>query len=861
MEPQQPSSLWLRVLKGFCKPQYYPDIEGDLLEIYYHRVDTQGLDFARRRLRRDVLLLFRPGIIRTFGITQKLNVMDLFKHAFLMSFRGFRRQRTTFVINLAGLSLGLAAACFMYLWVQDERSVDQFHAQSDQLYRIMEHQLLGDDIVTQNGTPGLLGQAMAEELPEVLHAVTYSWDQDETFQVKGTAIPALGIYASEDFFNVFSFDLFLGDPATAMVSPEGVCLSESLATTLFGSPEDALGSTLTISQNRQKEVTGVFRDPTGHSSLQFDFLFTFPALLTDHPWAVQWGSNPFNTVTILQPNVDIAAFNEKIEMFAIEHGGEEQVRLFAHQFDKEYLYGNWENGQQAGGRIEYVRIFSVVSGFILLIACINFINLATARVARRQKEVGVKKAIGAGRFILIFQFLFEATLLVILSLMIGLLMVGILMPEFNQITGKELSLQFTPELLKGIGLGLLAMSLVAGLYPALHFSGFKPYNVLRKTSTGSWKELWARQGLVIFQFVVSVVLIVAATVVSQQVNYTQSKNLGYNKDQLLVVDFTQTGMEQMPSFIAEAQRTGGVTGAAAIGHGLVDGGQRRSTSSMSWPGKDPELTIETEVIIVGPEMVDLLGVEITDGNSFSYYPSDSLGYIMINEAALEIMALEQPIGQQIRVWGADLEIIGVVKDFHYRSLHQQVEPQVFLYAPQYTNFTMIRYEAGREQEVLGNLEATFESLFPEAIFNYKFFDESYEAQYRTEQRVGSLANYFTGLALLISCLGLFGLASFTAERRLKEIGIRKLLGSDEWRLVGLLSSSFLKLVLVSLLISIPISYFLTNEWLAGFAFRISLQWWFFAGAAVLAVAITYFTVGLQLMRAARIKPIQCLRLE
>ncbi|MEL6535355.1 MAG: FtsX-like permease family protein, partial [Bacteroidota bacterium] len=558
---------------------------------------------------------------------------------------------------------------------------------------------------------------------------------------------------------------------------------------------------------------------------------------------------------------NLAEFNDKEDMNVVDHGGEENIRLFSSNFSEEYLYSKWENGQRAGGRIEYVRLFTIISIFVILIACINFINLSTARISRRIKEVGVKKAIGAGRGSLIFQFLGESLLLVFLSTAVAVFLVALLLPEFNIITGKQLALTVSSDFVGMALLVLVGTAMIAGLYPALHFSGFQPYNVLKSSSGNTLRQAWARQGLVVFQFALSVILIVSAIVVFRQIEYTQTKNLGYNKDNLVVVDLSNVGTEQMGSFLSEVRRLPGVQGAAATGHGFVEGGPRRSTSGVTWPGKDPEVTVEMEIVLVDRDLIELMEIEMADGLSFAQLPRDSSQRVIFNQAAINFMGLDEPLGQMVNVWGEDMEITGVAQDFHYRSFHTPVSPQAFLLAPTFSEYAMVRIVAGQEQAVLGSLESVFAGMFPNGLFTYNFFDENYAAQYEAERRVAQLSGYFTGLAILISCLGMFGLASYTAERRFKEIGIRKLLGSGEWRVVKLLSSSFIKMVLIALAIAIPCSYFFTDRWLEGFAFRIQLEWWFFGGAAILTLLVTAGTIGFQLIRAARTKPIECLRLE
>ena len=488
-------------------------------------------------------------------------------------------------------------------------------------------------------------------------------------------------------------------------------------------------------------------------------------------------------------------------------------------------------------------------------------NLSTARASRRIKEVGVKKAIGARRTALVYQYLGESLSIAFLSLLVSLLLVSLFLPQFNSITEKQLTLPWgVPLVLSLLGV-VLFTGLMAGSYPALYLSGFNPATVLKgKLNTGIG-EVWTRKGLVVFQFTLSVILIVSVWVVYQQIEFVQSQNLGYEKDNILL--FVREGQlreeEKLETFLAEISNVPGVVAASSTGHDMT--GHNGGTYGVEWPGKDPDDRTEFERVAVNYDMIEMLDIKMKEGRPFSKDFSTETAKIIFNEAAIEFMGLTDPVGKTVQLWDRDMEIIGVTKNFHFESFHEVVKPLFFYLNPQHTDYAMVKIAAGREQEALAELQQMQGKFNPGFSLDYWFLDQDYQALYAAEQRVSSLSKYFAGIAILISCLGLFGLAAFTAERRLKEIGIRKILGSSDFDIVRLLSGDFTKMVLAAIAIALPISYFAAQRWLQNFAFHIDLQWWYFAGAGLLALLIAWLTVGLQTFRAAKVNPVECLKDE
>ncbi|MDN5200657.1 ABC transporter permease [Fulvivirgaceae bacterium BMA10] len=784
----------------------------------------------------------------------------MIRHNLLLALRNFRRFKSSFFINLIGLTTGLACTMLIYLWVNDELSINKFHAKEARLYQAMEHQQYAGKIMTVTSTPGLLAEALAEEVPEVEYAATTTWINPFTLTVEDRNIKADGYSVGKDYFNIFSYGLVQGDADQVLADKNSIVISEDLAIKLFNTTEDIIGKSVEFQHEKSFLVSGVFKGTPVNSSFRFDFVLSFELYKDENQWVEHWGNNGPRTYLTLREGSDMDHVNEKIADFIKGKNEESNVTLFLRPYSEGYLYGKYENGVQAGGRIEYVRLFSIVAIFILIIACINFMNLSTAKASRRVKEVGIKKAVGAKQSSLIFQYIGESMVMTFLSLFIAIAIVWLFLPQFNEITDKQISLQFSPNLiLFFVGIAVLT-GIVSGSYPALYLSGFTPVTVLKGEIRTSIGELWARRGLVIFQFTLSILLIVSVLVIYKQIEFVQTKNLGYDKENIIYFETEGTIESNLETFLTELRNISGVVSASSIGHNLI--GQQNNTSGLDWEGKNPDDRILFEHVRVNHEMIETLNIEIIEGRSFSQDFSTDTSKIIFNEAAIKVMGLEDPVGKTIQLWDEyDMEIVGVAKDFHFQSLHEKVSPLFFRLAPDGTWHVMARIEAGREKETIGKIEHFYKTFNPGFAFDYKFLDQEFQLQYASEQRVSTLSQYFAGIAILISCLGLFGLAAFTAERRQKEIGIRKVLGSSNLNIIYLLSSDFTRMVLISILIALPLSYFAIQKWLERFAFRIELEVWFFVGAGSIALLIAWMTVGSQALKAANTNPSECLRDE
>ncbi|EDM37941.1 putative transporter permease protein [Pedobacter sp. BAL39] len=791
----------------------------------------------------------------------------MLQHHFLLFYRNFKKYKSSFFINLIGLSAGLSCSILIYLWVIDETRMDQFHEKGAQLYQVLENNKTAAAINTTDGTSAPLAAALKEEFPEVEDAVMSSptyWLAESKISIKGNNnVKARGKFAGPDFLKIFSYPVVSGDVNSMLSGLNKIVISEGLAIKLFKT-NDVLGKAITwrngdMEQENHALISGVFKDTPSASSDQFDFLVTQEMFLQTAPNYLKWGNVGPNTFLVLKKGTDVTAFNKKIRDFMLTKGQHFRT-LFIRPFADGYLFNSYENGKLTGGRIEYVRLFTLIAVFILVIACINFMNLSTAKASRRMKEVGIKKVMGARRKSLMMQFMAESMMLTFLSLSIALISVEMLLPGFSNIVGKELTLDFNwTFILCLVGITVFT-ALISGSYPAIYLSGFNPSDALKGKLSPTAATLFTRKGLVVFQFTLSVVLIVAVLVIYKQVDYVQSKNLGFKKDNVLYFETDgrlKTAVDQALTMIKQIP---GVMSASSIDRGFL-GDLSFTFGDFSWEGRDPKEVIKFQRAQVNVGLLETLGIEMAAGRSFSTKFGSDTSKMIINEAGIRAMRLVNPIGKVFTLWGKDYQIIGVVKDFHFESLHQVVQPMFFKFNPEQTNRIMLKISEGKEKSTIAALQRFYENFNPGYTLDYKFLDQDYQAQYVAENRVGLLSRYFAVLAILISCLGLFGLAAFTAERKLKEIGIRKVLGASELNIIYSLSKDFTVPVVLAIVIALPISYVLTKYWLNSFAYRIELQLWYFVLAGCLALFISWLTVSMQAIKAAKTNPIKCLRQE
>lgn len=806
----------------------------------------------------------------------------MLKHNLKLFFRNIGKHKSTFLINVVGMSTGLVCALFITLWVLDELSVDRFHEKGNRLVQILQNLPTPNGIETDVATQGPLASALLDEFPEVVRSATVldnSWFEGEKFLLSDGGnrfFKSVNQFAGKDYFNMFTFPLLYGNPSEVLAHTNSVVISEEMAQKLFKTT-DAVGKTLEWLHDEyggSYTVSGVFKKLPKNSSAQFDAVFNMEVFIAQNEDLRDWRDSDAKTYVLLKPNTDLTAFNTKIKNFLKTRNENFPETYLAQRYSERYLHGNYENGVVAGGRIQYVRLFSLIALLILIIACVNFINMATAKASTRIKEIGVKKSVGAKRKSLMLQFVMESIMMVTVAIVIALFVVKLLLPQFNGISGKELTLSFDPNLILGIVFITLITGIAAGAYPALYLSGLSVLNGLKGHLLKSFGGNFARKGLVIFQFVTSVILIVSVVIVYKQMDFIQDKNLGFNRNNVIwfssgvmgadtgkAEDVKEMGTTDIENFVQLLRNTPGVVNASNFRHTMMaDFG---TTTGLDWSGKDTEQDALFAQIAGGYDFIETLQMELKEGRTYSKKFKTEKEKIIFNEAAIAQMGMKDPIGKVINLWGGDREIIGVVKDFHIDRLYKKVLP-VFMTLSDtgFASNIMVRMEPGTTTATIGRIKKVYQDYFlSEMPFEFNFLDENYQSLYESERRVAALSKYFAGLAILISCLGLFGLAIFTSERRKKEISIRKVLGQSAAQVTVMLSSEFAKLVLISVLIGLPIAYLLAKNWLSGFAYRIPLQLWYFLGAGIAALAIAMLTVGSQAIRAANNNPVDGLRDE
>lgn len=859
-----PPRLAQRLLRSFLKEELAEEVLGDLEEKFLSCLNKYSNTKAKRNYWYQVIRYLRPFAMRSWHSKHSNNTIML-KHNLLISLRSFQRSQSTFFINLVGLASGLVCTLLIYLWVADELSIDKFHENDSQLYQVLQNHNRNGEIRTGENQSALLADELMTNYPEVV-AATSVWPPrffggEGILSRDNIQFKALTQYVNNEFLNMMSFPLLEGDPATALKNKGSVLISESLAMKMFGTTENLIGKTLRWKEGRIDNdfiVNGLFEDIPGNSTMQFDMLLHSQLMMDHNEYMKHWGNSNPRVLVQLQEETSVEAFNAKIEKLLQKKIKNSKSELIVQKFSDRYLHGTYENGVVAGGRIAYVRLFSIVVAVILIIACINFMNLSTAKAAGRLKEIGIKKALGARRKSLMAQYFTESLLITLLSALLAIGVTALLLPQFNVIAGKSLSLELNTELLTWTFGIVLVAGFLAGSYPALYLSGLRTTASLKGKLVKTFGDMWARRGLVVFQFSISAVLIVSVLIVSKQLNFIQSKNLGYNRDNVIM--FPNTGIEESAyqGFLSSLDGIPGVLNTTSAGHDLT--GDHGTTSGLSWPGKTPDQRVNFINLEMSSNFIETMGIELVSGRSFDRGLANEEKKIIFNETAIRQMGLKDPIGKTIKLWGREKEIIGVVKDFHAESLYKTIQP-TFIQAYPMLSTTLVKIQAGTELDVIEKIEAEFESFSNGLPFEFRFMDSDYQAMYESEKKVSSLSRYFAIVAVIISCLGLLGLTAFTAEKRSKEIGVRKVLGAGVWRIVLLLSGDFTKMVAVALLIGLPLSYYIGQQWLQGFAFSIKLDIWYFALAGVLMMVIAWLTVGYQTLKAARTNPVDTLRSE
>lgn len=856
--------LAIRLLKLYCHTDFQEDILGDLDEYYQNNLKTKGRSYANATFLIDVLLLFRLSLLRRKWFDLNLINGAMFKTIVTTSFRVFWKERGYALLNVLGLTIGLTASILLFLYVESEQSVNGFHTDIDQLYQVMENRTYSGVISTSDQTPGPLNTTFKQDFPEVEAIAAYTWVYEPYFIKKDYRQRESGIWASQDFFQIFDVDFIEGNARNTLTSPSQIYFSRSAKERLFGK-EPALAQTIEIDGWGTFEVAGVFEDIPTESTIDFEFVAPFLRWKQTNNWVDEWSNSGIKGIAKLKPYTDINEFNAKIEDYVRHKIGQKEPAgtIFLQPFKDRYLFSNYENGELKGGRIIYVRLFTMVAFFILLIAAINFINLVTARSTRRAKEVGVKKVIGSTRGHLLLQFMTESVLLAIFATLLAGLLVMLTIDYLNVLVGKNLvfSLISFNQFFGLLAIGFV-VGLVSGIYPSVVLSNFNAVRVLKGSLKASNGSNSFRKGLVIFQFMISTTLIIATLVVQKQLDFMENKELGFSKENVVMVPLEGKLLDQNvqnqlksrlsanPNFTHMA-----FSGSSALTYGTS------TDSGFTWPGRASELRASFQIIQTGHDFLETYQMELVDGRFFDpSLATDSL-HVIINEQAANLMNVEKLLNHPVSFWGRTGRIIGVVKDFHFRSLHSPIEPLIISLRPENSVILNLRMNDHDMQASLAFLEKTLKEINPDYPFEYTFLNDSYKAQYQSEMVVGTLGNYFSGIAIFIALLGLFGLASFAAEQRIKEIGIRKVLGAGVLNIILQMSKGFLVLVSVGFLVAVPISYFFMTGWLEAFTYRTELGVSTFLSAGAASLLITLVTISYHALRAANSNPLKSLRYE
>jgi putative ABC transport system permease protein len=789
----------------------------------------------------------------------------MIRNYFLVAWRNMIRNKAFSGINILGLALGMTCSLLIMLWIQDERSVDGFHDNGRQLYQVYERDYFDGKVDASFPTQGLVAEELKKQIPEIQYSSSLEWNSTNTFEAQNKISKMSGSFAGADFFTMFSYPLLEGTPQTALNTLEGVAISRKMANLFFGSPEAAIGKTIRYENSDNFRVSAVFEDLPANSSQQFDFLRSWIAFKKENAdWIDNWGNTDAPTFIQLRPDANLEKVRTEIKDFVYRYQQKSKgfrVELDLISYPEKYLHSTFKNGQIDGGRIEYIRLFSFVAVFILLIACINFMNLATARSTKRAKEVGVRKVVGAARPVLMAQFMGEAILLTFFSILLAILLTTLLLPAFNDLTGKQLSLPVRQPLFWTAMLGLLLIAgFVSGSYPAIFLSSLNPIRVLKGSLQFRGGATFFRKALVVFQFGLSIIFLVGMIVMYRQMDYIQRANMGFDRDNLLYMPLEGELSNKYELFKQEAESLPAIQQVSKIRQPPTS--LYTHTGDVRWTGKAPDLVASFVQSDVGYDFVKTMKLKLVQGRDFSRdFPTDSAGFI-VNEAAVKKMGYTDPIGKPVWRGRYEGKIIGVLQDFHFASLHQAIEPLIIqMNEDRHWGTLLVRLRAGRDKEGLAGLEKLCKELNPAFPFTYQFSDAEYNKAYRGEQLVSKLANYFAFLAIFISSLGLLGLAMFTAGQRTREIGVRKVLGANVPAIVALLSKDFLGLVLIAVVIASPLAWYIMYRWLLDFVYRTPISWWIFVVAGLSAVLIAFLTVSVQAIHSARANPVKSLRSE
>ncbi|MEJ1241037.1 ABC transporter permease [Chryseolinea sp. T2] len=775
------------------------------------------------------------------------------------SLRNLLRHKAYSFINIFGLTIGIAASILILLYITDELSYDRFHANSARLFSVMVNNTYPDGrIETYRATPARLKEAIEANIPEVEKAAHYSYETQLLIKNGERSYNETGIYADPELFDIFSFPIAKGSIVKPLADIKSVAISQRMATKLFHL-EDPIGKSVSIGQAYELTVTSVFADVPANSTLQFDFVVPFELFLKENPWTSNWQSGGLRTAVMLKSNS--SDVNHKLSGLIKKNCPECTSTAFLFPYANSRLHANFSNGVNSGGRIQQIYFFGAIAILILAMACINFMNLSTARSATRSREVGIRKSIGAQRPGLIFQFISESILMSFIALLFALVMVQLMLPFFNDVTAKSIQLDLTnPELALGTLLITITCGVLAGSYPSFVLSRFNPAKVLKGDGQSGLTGSSLRKALVVVQFVTSVVLIVGSIAVDKQITYIGKRNLGFDKENVVVLNQNEGMIKHYNTIRNDLLQLPQIKNIAFGGNNIFT--VPITTTDPVWAGKPENSSISFKIYRCDAAFIPTMNISIQQGRNF-IEGQDATNYI-INRRAAEVMGLgpENVIGTALEMWNGKGRIVGVTDDFHNDNLRFGIEPMIFMYSENVGSHYFIKISAQTPvSEQVSQIEKVFKKHNPDYPFEYTFLDDVFNKEYQTERVIGKLSLSFTFIAVLISCLGLFGLASFTAERRTREIGIRKVMGASVVNLTLMLCRDFTFLVVVSLMIGYPIAWYAVSNYLADYSFHTDIQWTLYLFSGLFMLVLSMLSVGYQSIRVANANPVNSLRID
>lgn len=786
----------------------------------------------------------------------------MLKNYLKIAWRSLWKNKGYSALNIFGLAIGITCASLIFLWVEDEINFDSVFPKQDEVYYLPTNQQYEGEWRTFYSTPGPLAKDLKEEIPEIVRSAR-TWSGNLLFTEGENGINRTGRYADADFLEIFSLQFVEGNIKNAFDRPDAIVLTQKTASELFGQNTQVLNKPLRVDNKHNYVITGVVKDLPENVTFDFEWLVPFERFLEgeDKEWAEEYGNQFADTFVELTPDADFTTVDAKVrKLLPSKTDDGDNTYAFLHSMKDWHLRSKFEDGKKVGGQITYVRLFTLIAIIILLIACINFMNLSTARSEKRAKEVGVRKVLGSGKGRLVSQFIAEALITAALAAVVSVLLVMILLPQFNILTEKQLMLRLFDPVHFACLLGItLICGLLAGWYPAFYLSSFKPVDAVKGVKTKDSSASMIRKGLVVAQFTVSIVFVISTIIVYQQVQHVKSRDLGYEKENLVKMNVNGDMVKNFNPIKQEMIASGTVENVAFNNSEILSGGN--NGSGLEWQGGTKTEDVLISFRFISPDFFKTAGMEILEGRGFSDDMAKDSTNILISQSFAQLMGKGSAVGKTV-TRNRPYTVIGVVKDYLYGDMYGQPDPVMYFNNPDVANFMYVRTKSGvAVTKMLAAVEEVMRTYNPAFPFEYEFVDDAFNARFQSEKLIGNLSLIFALLAIIISCLGLFGLSAYTAEQRRKEIGVRKVLGSSVAGIVRLLSQDFMRLVLVAILIAIPFAWWAMHRWLESFAYRIEINGWVFVLAGLAAVCIALLTVSFQALKAANANPVKSLRTE